>query len=94
MHLLIQISILIIADKRVGEVMKEQQCSIAKRMKYVALQDLQIRAVPRPVVHLIPGVIIITLPFMVYTPYIAITFIIKTVAKYVKSIYYRVIWRM
>ena len=59
--------------------MKEQQCSIAKRMKYVALQDLQIRAVPRPVVHLIPGVIILTLPFLVCTPYtIAITFIIKS----------------
>ena len=50
--------------------MKEQQCSIAKRMKYVVLPDLQIRAVPRPVVHLIPGVIILALPFIVYTPYI------------------------
>ena len=65
-HLMIQISILMIAGKLVGEVMKDQQSSIAKRVKYVVLPDIQMRAVPRPVVHLILGVIIITLPFMVY----------------------------
>ena len=57
---MIQISILMIADKLVGEAMKEKQCFIAKRVKYVALPDLQIRAVPRHVVNLIQGVIILT----------------------------------